>query len=67
MVSGLQIKVNPGTVLVGSAYYDFAGDTITLTNNATNYVEIDEDGDLVANTSAWGDKNTKIAKVTTSG
>lgn len=53
VVSGLQIKVNPGSVLVGSAYYDFAGDTITLTNNATNYVEIDEDGLLVSNTTDW--------------
>lgn len=67
VVSGLQIHVGAGAVLVGSSYYDFAGDNVTLTDNATNYVEIDEDGDLVVNTSAWWDKNTKIAKVSTSG
>lgn len=67
VISGLQIKVNPGTVLVGSAYYDFAGDTITLTDSATNYVEISENGVLVANTTGRNDKNAKIAVVITSG
>lgn len=66
VISWLQIKVNEWPVLVGSAYYDFAGDTITLTDNATNYVEIDEDGLLVSNTTDWWDKHTKIAKVITS-
>ena len=67
VVSGLQIKVNPGPVLVGSAYYYFAGDIITLTDNATNYVEISENGVLVANTTGWNDKNAKTAVVITSG
>jgi len=66
VVSWLQIKVNAWPVLIGSVYYDFAGGTITLTNNATNYVEINENGVLVANTTNWIEDNTKIAKITTS-
>lgn len=66
VVSWLQIQVNAWPVLVWSAYYNFAGDTITLTDNATNYVEIDEDWTLVANTTWRTDDNTKIAMVVTS-
>lgn len=66
LVSWLQVEVNPWQVLVWSAYYDFAGWTITLTNNATNYLEVDEDGNLVNNTSGRNDENTKLAIITTS-
>lgn len=65
-VSWLQVEVNPWSVLVWSAYYDFAGWTITLTDNATNYLEIDENWLLVNNTTARNDENTKIAIITTS-
>lgn len=67
VVSWLQVEVNPWQVLVWSAYYDFAGWTITLTDNATNYLEVDEDGNLVNNTTARNDQNTKLAIITTSG
>lgn len=66
VVSWLQVEVNPWSVLVWSAYYDFAGWTITLTDNATNYLEIDEDGHLVNNTTTRNDQNTKLAIITTS-
>ena len=62
----LQIEVKPWPVLVWSAYYDFAWWTLTLTNNATNYIEINEDWNLVSNTTWRIDENTKISKVTTS-
>lgn len=66
VVSWLQIKVNAWPVLVWSWYYDFAWWTLTLTDNATNYVEIDNTGTLVANTSWRWTKSTKISKVITS-
>lgn len=66
-VSWLQVEVNPWLVLVWSAYYEFAGWTITLTDNATNYLEIDEDWNLANNTTGRNDENTKLAMITTSG
>lgn len=65
IVSWLQVEVNPWSVLVWSAYYDFAGWTITLTDNATNYLEIDEDWNLANNTTGRNDENTKLAIITT--
>ena len=62
----LWVEVKPWKVLVWSAYYDFEWWTLTLTNNATNYIEIDEDWDLVVNMTSWTDENTKISKVITS-
>lgn len=67
LVSWLQVEVNPWSVLVWSAYYDFPWWTITLTDNATNYLEVDEDGNLANNTSGRNDENTKLAIITTSG
>ena len=67
LVSWLEVEVNAWSVLVWSAYYDFAGWTITLTDNATNYLEIDEDWNLANNTSDWNEENTKLAIITTSG
>lgn len=67
LVSWLQVEVNPWSVLVWSAYYDFAGWTITLTDNATNYLEIDEDWNLANNTTSRNDQNTKLAIITTFG
>lgn len=66
-VSWLDVEVNAWPVLVWSAYYDFAGWTITLTDNATNYLEIDENWLLANNTSGRNDENTKLAIITTSG
>lgn len=66
VISWLQIKVNAWPVLVGSWYYDFAWWNLTLTDNTTNYVEIDEDWLLVFNTSGRNNENSKIAKVITS-
>lgn len=65
LVSWLQVQVNPWNVMVWSAYYDFAGWTITLTDNATNYLEIDEDWNLANNTTGRNDENTKLAIITT--
>lgn len=65
VVSWLQVEVNPWQVLVWSAYYDFAGWAITLTDNATNYLEVDEDGNLANNTTGRNDENTKLAIITT--
>ena len=66
IVSWLQVQVNPWQVMVWSAYYDFSGWTITLTDNATNYLEIDEDWLLANNTTTRNDQNTKLAIITTS-
>lgn len=63
----LWVEVKWWPVLVWSAYYDFDWWTLTLTDNATNYIEIDEDWNLVSNTTDWWDKHTKISKVITSG
>lgn len=62
----LWIEVKPWKVLVWSAYYDFEWWELTLTDNATNYVEINSSWILVSNTTDWNDKNVKIAKVITS-
>lgn len=66
IVSWLQIHVNWWSVLVWSSYYDFEWWNLTLTDNATNYVEIDEDWNLVSNTTWRTLENTKISKVITS-
>lgn len=66
-VSWLVVEVNAWPVLVWSSYYDFAGWTITLTDNATNYLEIDENWNLANNTTDWNEENTKLAIITTSG
>lgn len=47
--------------------YDTAAGTIALTNNATNYVEVDTTGVVVTNTSAFTSGNWAMATVTTSG
>lgn len=65
VVSWLQVEVNPWSVLVWSAYYDFAGWTITLTDNATNYLEVDEDGKLANNTTGRNEQNAKLAIIMT--
>lgn len=65
LVSWLQVEVNPWSVLVWSSYYNFAGWTITLTDDATNYLEIDEDWNLVNNTTGRNDDNAKLAIITT--
>jgi len=62
----LWVEVKWWPVLIWSAYYDFAWWTLTLTDNATNYIEIDEDWLLVSNTTWRIDENAKISKVTTS-
>ena len=66
VVSWLQVKISGWPILIWSSYYDFAWWTLTLTNNATNYIEIDEDWNLVVNTTDWTLENAKISKVTTS-
>lgn len=66
VISWLQIKVNAWPVLVWSSYYDFAWWNLTLTDNATNYIEIDEDWNLVSNTTWRTLENSKVSKVITS-
>lgn len=62
----LWIEVKPWKVLVWSSYYDFVWWNLTLTDNATNYIEIDEDWILVSNTTSRTLENAKISKVITS-
>ena len=50
----LHIDVSAGIATIGNTSYSYAGGTdIAVTNNATNYVEINTSGALVINTTGW--------------
>ena len=66
VVSWLQIKVNAWPVWVWSSYYDFDWWTLTLDDNTTSYIMIDEDGNLISSTDGRDDSATKVSIVTTS-
>lgn len=63
---GLDVNVAAGTLSTPSGTIDFAGTAgLTMTDNTTNYVEIDENGSIQVNTTGWVEGNSPIAKVVT--
>lgn len=69
-VSGtaLKIDISAGAARVGTTPLQYAGATdISMTDNATNYVQIDAAGTIQLSTSAWTATYARLATVTTSG
>jgi len=64
---GLDVDIGAGTFRVGSTEWNYAGGTVAMTNNATNYVQIDSSGAIQVSTSAWNSNYTRLAIVITSG
>lgn len=64
---GLSIIVTAGNARVGTSEIYYAGGTATLTDNATNYVELTGAGTINVSTIGWDTKFDKLAKITTSG
>lgn len=63
---GLDVNVNAGTLVTATGTIDFAGVSgETLTDDATNYIELDENGNLAVNTSGWVEGNAPLSKVVT--
>jgi len=62
---GLSITVTAGNARVGTAEIYYAGGTATLTDNATNYVELTGAGTINVSTIGRDTKFDKLAKITT--
>jgi len=63
--SALNVNVGAGTYRVGSTEWNYAGGVVAMTNNATNYVQIDSTGTIQVSTSAWNANYTRLAIVVT--
>ena len=64
--SGLVVRYTGGRIIFGGgAPVDVDADYLTLTDNATNYVEVDSSGTVSANTSAFTSSKYPLAVVTT--
>lgn len=63
--TGLNILIGAGVFRVGSTEWIYAGGTVAMTNNATNYVQIDSSGTIQVSTSAWNANYTRLAIVVT--
>jgi len=63
--TGLNILIGAWNFRVGSTEWIYAGGTVAMTNNATNYVMIDSSGTIQVSTSAWNANYTRLAVVTT--
>ena len=69
-VSGTALKIDIAAFAwrVGSTSGQYAGATdISVTNTATNYVEIDSTGTIQINTTGWTGANARLGTVTCSG
>lgn len=64
---GLNLDVKSGRIRDDNTITDKADQTVVLTDNATNFVEIDSVGAATANTSAFTSGSTPIAEVVTAG
>jgi len=63
---GLDVDVQSGTLVTATGTIEFAGVSgQTLTDNATNYIELDENGNLAVNTTGWTEGNVPLSKVIT--
>lgn len=65
VATGLNVTIGAGTYRVGSTEGNYAGGTVAMTNNATNYVQIDSSGVIQVSTSAWNSNYTRLAIVVT--
>lgn len=69
-ISGTPLRIDIGEFAwrVGSVSGQFAGDTdVVVTNNQTNYVEIDSTGTIQINTTGWLTANARLGIVVCSG
>jgi hypothetical protein len=64
--TGLGVTVQAGRIRNDSAVTDKSAQNLTLTNNTTNYIEIDNAGVASFNTSSFTTGNTPLATVATS-
>lgn len=67
--SGLTLNVGAGTVNCNSTIVEYAGGTLTMANNTTNYVYLNVTSSCApaSNTSGYDVNKIPLAKVTTSG
>lgn len=65
--TGLTWGYYGGVILVSTTYTRVTNGTIALTDNATNYLEVNTSGVLVANTSAFTAGRIPCYKIVTSG
>lgn len=63
--TGLNILIGAGVYRAWSTEWIYAGGTVAMTDNATNYVMINPSGSIIVSTSAWDTSNIKLAVVTT--
>lgn len=64
--SGLDFGYTSGRIRqADGTIVEVAAGDVTLTDDATNYVEIDDTGAVTANTSGWSDTDKAIAEVVT--
>ena len=67
-LSALKVDVGAFSYIIGTTYGTHAGTTdLSLTNNATNYVECDSAGTISVNTSGFSTNSARLATVVTSG
>lgn len=67
-LSPLKVDIPPFTYRIGTVIGQSVGITdLTLTNNATNYIEITAGGVIGANTVAWNNNKARIGTVITLG
>lgn len=63
---GLNVNVNAGTLVTATGTIDFAGVSgQAMADNSTNYLELDENGNFVSNTTGWTEGNVPLSKVVT--
>lgn len=63
----LQVRIWSGTYRVWSAEWQFAGWSLTVTNNATNYIMINNAWAIVISTSGWNGQYARLWTVVASG
>ncbi len=67
--SGLTLNIAAGNTICNGAVVNFSGGTLTIVNNSTNYVYLDQSNSCApaTNTAGFGSLQIPIAKVTASG
>jgi len=64
---GLIIHWNAGRAVIAGSVYQIEGGELTLADNATNFVYVDNTGAVAFNTTGFPDESIPLAKVVTSG
>lgn len=63
---GLDVNIQSGTLVTATGTIVFAGSSgVTMTDDATNYVELDENGNVAVNTTGWTEGNVPLSIVIT--